>query len=310
MVGSPFGGASPVAGASLLLALLAVAALVVFVRYRPGFRAIAKPPERVRIEELSARQGVALVGAAALGLLMVLGPPIALFHGALTTGAAEQVTGANFAAITDQARAFEVDPTSALRRSLVLAFVPLAVALPLGLVVAILVAPLRGWAAVAVEVALLLPLVLPVALAAGLRSGGLAGSSWLWFIHLAIAFPLVVRVVLPGARSRVRTNIEAATVLGASRWTSWRRLVAPALRAHLVLAAVLAAVWSLGEVGAALLLQRLDSAPAPAAIAFALERETTGADGLAFALAAVLVLFASILFVTIEYRRPREITEF
>lgn len=220
------------------------------------------------------------------------------------------MTGANFAALFEAARPLEVDPTSALRRAVILAVVSLVVSLPLGFIVAVVIAPLRGWAPASVEAVLFLPFFLPVVLAAGLRSGGLDSPSWLLFIHIGIALPLIVRAVLPGARSRVRTDIEAATVLGASRWTRWRRLVAPALAAHLLLASVLAIAWSLGELGAALLLHRLDTAPASAAIAFALERQTPRADGQAFALAAVIVLLVAFVFVTIEYRRPREITEF
>jgi len=311
VAGPPGRGAAPsAAGASLVLILLAAAAFVAFLRCRPAGDSSTIHSPHVSLELLSVPRLVVLALATLFGLVLAIGPLFALLHGALTIGAAEQITNANLAALADAARPLEVDSLEAVRRSALLLVVAVGVSLPVGFVAAVVIAPLRGWAATLIEGALLLPLALPVVLAAGLRAGGLDSPSWLLFIHFAIVFPLVVRVVLPGVRARVRTSIEAATVLGASRWTSWRRLVAPTLGAHLVLAAVLAMAWSVGELGAALLLHRVDSAPVSTAVVFALRDQTVSGDGRAFALATAIVLFVTILFVTIEHRRPREITEF
>jgi hypothetical protein len=57
--------------------------------------------------------------------------------------------------------------------------------------------------------------------------------------------------------------------------------------------------------GAALMLHRIDSAPVSTTVALALRGETVSGDGCAFALSVAIVLF-----VTIEHRRPWEITEF
>jgi hypothetical protein len=46
------------------------------------------------------------------------------------------------------------------------------------------------------------------------------------------------------------------------------------------------------------------------AVVGTLERRTDAGDGLAFALSGLLSLLIGLLFVTIEYRRSREITEF
>lgn len=302
--------ASVAASAALVQTVLVFAALVAFMRLRPlGAPARAKS-HQVPMRSFPVRDRLLVAGAWLTGLVIAIGPVLALLHGAITIGAAEQVTGSNVSGLFEAARPFEVDPSEAIRRSLLVTALAIVIALPLGLFVSLLIAPLRGWAAASVEAALLLPLLVAVPLAAGLRAGGLDGSPALLFVHISIALPLVVRAVLPGVRPRVRPQIEAATVLGASRWASWRRLIAPPLRAHLVVAIVLAAAWSLGNLGAALILERLDRAPVPSAIAAALEAETSRGDGRAFALSGILALLVAAAFVTLEHRRPPEITEF
>lgn len=302
--------ASPAAAAAVVLLVTVAAALVLFLRCRPDHASFAGDAEYLPLGQIALRERVLLAASFAVATAVAVGPLFALFHGAVTIGATEQVTGANIAAIFEGARPLGVDSLAALQRSLVLATAALLVALPLGLLITILIAPLRGWAATVVEVALFLPLFLSVAIAAGLRTAGLDSPLWLLFVHIGIAVPLVIRVLLPGARSRLRAQFEAATLLGASRWESWNRLASGSIRAHLVISGVLTLAWSIGEVGAGLLLQRLDSAPASAAIVRSLEQQSTAEDGRAFALAAVLALLVTILFVTIEYRRSREITEF
>jgi ABC-type spermidine/putrescine transport system permease subunit II len=193
----------------------------VFLRCRAAGGSTRIRPPHVSLELLSAPRLVALALATLLGLALTVGPLFALFYGALSIGAVEQITNANLAALADAALTLEVDALEAVRRSALLIVVSVAVSLPIGFVAAVVIAPLRDWPATLIEGALLLPLALPVVLAAGLRAGGFGSPSWLLFIHFAIVFPLVVRAVLPGAR--VRTYVEAATVLGASRWTSWRR---------------------------------------------------------------------------------------
>lgn len=305
--GAPSSGS---AAAAILLAIVAGAAVIAFLRWRPEHDISMGDVGFEPLRNVAPRERILLAFAFLTAGILALGPFIALAQGALTIGASEQVTGTHVAAFFQDARPLEVDTMSAFRRSLVLGAGALLIAFPLGFAVAVIVAPLRGWVATLIEAALLLPLFLSVALASGLRLAGLDGPSWLLFVHVGIALPLVVRVILPGTRSRLRSQFEAATVLGASRWSSWSQLAAPALRAQLAVAAVLAMAWSVGEFGAAMLLYRVDSAPVSVVVASALERQTDVADGRAFALAAALTLFVAILFVTIEYRRSRQITEF
>jgi len=303
-------GTTSSAAASLLLAAIAVIALAVFVRLRPAQHGTLGAVGFQPAGSLAIRDRVLLGLAFLLAAMVTVGPLLALGHGAFTLGAAEQVTGANVSAVFADARPFELEPAAALRYSLLVAVGALAIALPLGFVGAMLVAPLRGWMATAVEAALLLPLCIPVVLASGLRVAERDGAFALLLVHAAMGSALMVRLMLPSARARVGGQFEAAALLGASRWTSWKRLIAASLRGRLAVGAALVLCWSIGELGAALILQRADAAPASVAIAFALQRRTATADGLAFALSGLFFLFVSIVFVTIEYRRTREITEF
>jgi thiamine transport system permease protein len=298
------------AAAGVVLALVAAAALLVFVRCRPTGGDGSVLAERQPLRSLSGGRRAALALVAVVAALISIGPLLAVLHAAFTVGAGEQVTASNLTGLFDAARPFEVDPFSALLRSLLLASAALVIAVPIGIAAATAVAPLRGWPAISVEVALLLPLLLPVPIAAGLRAAGLAAPPWLLLVHLAIAVPLVVRGALAALRSGDRLEREAATVLGASAWDGWKRLALPRLRRHVAVAGVVAFAWSLGETGAALLLYRIDVATAPVAIVQALDARTAAADGRAYGLAAALILVVTIIFVTIEHRRSREITEF
>jgi sulfate/thiosulfate transport system permease protein len=67
---------------------------------------------------------------------------------------------------------------------------------------------------------------------------------------LFITLPLVVRTVQPVLLELDPAEEEAARVLGAGRWTTFRRVMLPALRPAIVAGALLAFARALGEFGA------------------------------------------------------------
>jgi sulfate/thiosulfate transport system permease protein len=67
---------------------------------------------------------------------------------------------------------------------------------------------------------------------------------------LFVTLPLVVRTVQPVLLEMDRTEEEAAKVLGARRWTTFRRVVLPHLRPGIVAGGLLAFARALGEFGA------------------------------------------------------------
>ncbi len=67
---------------------------------------------------------------------------------------------------------------------------------------------------------------------------------------LFVTLPLVVRTVQPVLIELDETEEEAARVLGATRWLTFRRVVLPKLRAGIVAGGLLAFARALGEFGA------------------------------------------------------------
>lgn len=67
---------------------------------------------------------------------------------------------------------------------------------------------------------------------------------------LFVTLPLVVRTVQPVLLELDETEEEAARVLGASRWTTFRNVVLPAIRPGIVAGGLLAFARALGEFGA------------------------------------------------------------
>ena len=87
----------------------------------------------------------------------------------------------------------------------------------------------------------------------------LLGSPWIVVAaHALVAFPFTARVLLPALRSLDGRLDEAATTLGTPAWQLPWRVHLPVLRGPLVAACAFAAVLSLGDYGASLLLMTDD----------------------------------------------------
>ena len=74
--------------------------------------------------------------------------------------------------------------------------------------------------------------------------------------HTLVAFPFVVRTLLPVMRGLNPDWREAAAVLGASPWRVWREVELPIVGRALLVAALFAFTVSMGEFGATLLIAR------------------------------------------------------
>ena len=117
------------------------------------------------------------------------------------------------------------------------------------------------------------------------------------FALLFVTLPLVVRTVQPVLLELDPAEEEAARVLGAGRWTTFRRVMLPALRPAIVAGAMLAFARALGEFGAVVIISgnipgRTLTAPV---FIFSLVNqfrypEAAAVSALLFALAFVLVL--------------------
>ena len=138
-------------------------------------------------------------------------------------------------------------------------------------------------------------------------------SPWLVLIaHTLVAFPFVVRSLLPvlqGIRPSLR---EAAAVLGASPARVWREVDLPIVGRALLVAAVFAFTVSMGEFGATSFIVRPNSGflTMPIAIERYLSQPGALNFGQAMAMSAILMLVTASGFIAIERFRYADVGEF
>ncbi|HSM57995.1 MAG TPA: iron ABC transporter permease [Candidatus Sulfomarinibacteraceae bacterium] len=130
--------------------------------------------------------------------------------------------------------------------------------------------------------------------------------------HTLVAFPFVVRTVLPVIQGIKPSLREAAAVMGASPWRVWREIDLPIVGRALLVAAVFAFTVSMGEFGATSFIVRPNSGYLTMPIAIARYLGTPGAlnFGQALAMSAILMLVTSVGFVAIERFRFADVGEF
>jgi thiamine transport system permease protein len=130
--------------------------------------------------------------------------------------------------------------------------------------------------------------------------------------HTLVAFPFVVRSLLPvlqGIKPRLR---EAAAVLGASPARVWREVDLPIIGRALLVASVFAFTISMGEFGATSFIVRPNSGYLTLPIAIERYLGQPGAlnFGQALAMSAILMAVTAVGFIAIERFRYADIGEF
>jgi len=148
-------------------------------------------------------------------------------------------------------------------------------------------------------------------LALGRPPLNLLASPWLIPVaHTLLAFPFVVRSLLPALRSLDPRLREAARALGASPIRVLREVDLPLLFPALLVGAVFAFTVSIGEFGAALLLARPEYQTVPVVIDRLFGLPGASNYGQALALSTILMLVTTISFVLLERVRFRDLGEF
>jgi thiamine transport system permease protein len=222
-----------------------------------------------------------------------------------------------------------VPPIEAVVNSLAFAAVAVVLAVGLGLVSATLLArperrrstgPLGFWRGVPalVDPLLMLPLgTSAVTLGFGFIIAldepplNLRASWWLVPVaHTLVAFPFVVRTLLPAWRGLKPSLREAASTLGANPWRVWREVDLPIVGRALLVGAVFAFTISLGEFGATALIARPESPTMPVAIYRFLGQPGALNYGQALAMSTVLMLVCAVGMIAIERFRVGRIGEF
>jgi thiamine transport system permease protein len=128
--------------------------------------------------------------------------------------------------------------------------------------------------------------------------------------HTLVAFPFVVRSVLPALRSIPPSLRESAMVLGARPWKVWRSIDLPIIGRALVVGAVFAFTVSLGEFGATVFVARPQTPTMPLAIYRFLGQPGALNYGQAMAMSSILMLVTAAGFLSLERIRSDRIGEF
>src|SRR4051812_34453406 len=128
--------------------------------------------------------------------------------------------------------------------------------------------------------------------------------------HALLAFPFVVRSLLPALRALDPRLREAARTLGAGPARVLHEVDLPLLFPALLVGAVFAFTVSIGEFGAALLLYRPEYPTVPVVIDRFLGLPGQQNYGQALALSTILMLTTGLSFVLLEQVRFRDVGEF
>jgi thiamine transport system permease protein len=130
--------------------------------------------------------------------------------------------------------------------------------------------------------------------------------------HTLVAFPFVVRTVLPVLQGIQPSLREAAAILGASPLRVWREVDLPIVGRALLVAAVFAFTVSIGEFGATSFIVRPNSGYLTMPIAIARYLGTPGAlnFGQALAMSTILIAVTAVGFIAIERFRIGDVGEF
>ncbi|WP_394357376.1 ABC transporter permease [Halorubrum alkaliphilum] len=299
--------------------VISLAVLFAYLRYeakhtvqsggvRPLPRKPLVPPVNT-VREWLPRAGL---GVYAVVASFVFIAPIASMILASVTGGDGALTLEHYRFLLDRQEtgaAFQVRPWPAIRNSLVFAAASALVALPMGVVIAVVTTreylgrKLVGTLAMApfAVSGILVGLGLLRGLVFGVEIGGwriaIAGSAAIVAAHAVSGYPFVVRTVAPGLESLDRSLIESARALGASRSRVVRDIELPLVWPGVVAGAAFAVAISMGEFTSTIVLATgADAYTMPIAI----ERFIGRRLGPATAMGVVLLVVTAISFVVIE----------
>ncbi len=213
---------------------------------------------------------------------------------------------------------FYAPPGIAIRNSLMFAVIATVLALIIGTLTATALARSRGTAGRVLDPVVLLPLGASAVtlgfgylLAFGRPPLDLRASPLLIPIaHTLVAFPFVVRAVLPMMRSLNPDWQDSAAMLGAGPWRVWREIDLPIVGRALLVGAAFAFTVSMGEFGATLLIARPEFPTMPVVIYRLLGQPGALNYGQALAMSTLLMIVCAAAFVLIERFRVGGVGEF
>ena len=250
-------------------------------------------------------------------LLLILSPLGALVERALSTG--DGYSLAHFTGLFSNERAsyFFLSPVTIVWNSLRFALATVAVSLIVGGIVSYLLAGAKRRTGAA-DALFMLPLgVSAVILGYGFlvafnRPPVDLRASWVLLVvaHSLVAYPFVIRSILPVLRGMNPNLREAAAMLGASPARAFVHVDLPIVSRALLVGATFAFAISMGEFGASLLIVRPEHTTMPVAIFRFLSQPGGEKLGEALAMSSLLMAVVAVGFVLIERVRYREVGSF
>lgn len=303
---------------SLVQMVITFALMTLYTRWQRGATvALDLRPQRASLRRpVRWSEKIRVVGLLGLTTLFLGSPLLALILRSFT-GEEGQLTLAFYQALDESRRGSItfIPPLLAIRNSVGYALLTVLLATGLGVAAATWLARpgrLGKW----LDPLFMLPLGVS---AVTLGFGYVIAFRWLrtspalvLIAHTLVAFPFVVRSVLPvwlGIRERLR---DAAATLGASPWQVWREVDLPLVGRALLVGAVFAFTVSMGEFGATSFIIRPDSQflTIPIAIERYLSQPGALNIGQAVAMSTLLLLVCATGFIAIERFRYADIGEF
>jgi len=264
------------------------------------------------------RDRIVVWGTVFLIFLFLGSPLLALVVRSLSTGSG--VSLLYYRAIFENIgqSVFYVPPVAAIGYSVMFALAALVMSLCIGLPVAIFLSRDRGLATSLLDPLFMLPLATSaVTLGFGyivaldepplnLRASPIIVP----LAHTLVAYPFVVRSILPGLRSIPEHIRESAVLLGAAPGKVWWKVVAPMVRKSLAVGAIFAFTVSIGEFGATVFLARPEIPTVPLAIYRFLGQPGAMNYGQAMAMSTILMLVTTMGFLFLEKLRTGSGGEF
>ena len=308
-----------VAGAlSLVQLVFTYAFLQVYTRLQAQSAApITFVPEEEVTRGKRGFQDTVFLVAIVVALLVVLSPLLALVERAISSGGGYSLTHFVSLFSDDRGSYFRLSPLTVIWNSLRFALASMIIAVAVGAAAAYVIVRWHGRSSL-VDALFMAPLgVSAVTLGFGFlvafnRAPIDLRGSWLILViaHSLVAYPFVIRSVLPVLRGMPPQLKESAALLGATPLNVLIHVELPIIGRALLVGATFAFAVSMGEFGASLLLVRPEFTTIPVAIFRLMAQPGETNLGQALAMSTLLMAVVAVGFVAIERFRYRNVGGF
>jgi thiamine transport system permease protein len=282
-----------------------------------------RPREQTQRRVAGLRDRLVVGSNVVLMVILLLSPLLALIERSFRLGGAFTLRYYGELFVNRRDSILYVPPIQAMANSLAIAAIVVGLALGLGLISASLLARPGRRQGIRRLQALFDPLLmLPLGTSAVTLGFGFiialdepplnlrASLLLIPLAHTLVAFPFVVRSLLPALRGIKPSLREAASIMGANPWQVWRQVDLPIVGRAMLVGAVFAFTISMGEFGATTLIARPQTPTMPVAIYRFLGQPGALNYGQALAMSTLLMLVCAAGMIAIERFRVGEIGEF